>query len=87
MQQAHCIGKMRGEGIIERFVTFSRRCFFVLIFFLNLTIRKKHRLRLVEIELFVHFRPHFANTFSVTCNATKTRADKEISGFLNLEET
>ncbi len=24
---------------------------------------------------------------SVTCNATKTRADKQISGFLNLEET
>ena len=24
---------MRGEVIIERFVTFSRRCFFVLLFF------------------------------------------------------
>ena len=32
---------------VERFVKFIRRCFFVLIFFLNLTIRKKHRLRSV----------------------------------------
>lgn len=30
----HRIGKMRGEGKVELFVKFIRRCFFVLIFFL-----------------------------------------------------
>ncbi|OJV45717.1 MAG: hypothetical protein BGO40_07200 [Chryseobacterium sp. 39-10] len=32
---------------------------------------KKYWLRLVEIELSVHFSPHFANTFSVSRNFTK----------------
>ena len=53
------------EEIIELFVAFSRACFFVPHFFCSLVPRKKHSLRLVEIELFVQFSPPFANTFSV----------------------
>ena len=37
--------------------------------FCKLAVLKKHRLRAVEIELSVPFSPHFANTFSVICNA------------------
>ena len=56
------------EVIIELPVAFSRACFFVPQFFRSLVPRKKHSLRLVEIELFVQFSPPFANTFSVICN-------------------
>ena len=56
------------EGIIEPSVAFSRACFFVPQFFCSLVPRKKHLLRLVEIELFVQFSPPFANTFSVVCH-------------------
>ena len=56
------------EVIIELPVAFSRACFFVPQFFCSLVPRKKHSLRLVEIELFVQFSPPFANTFSVVCN-------------------
>jgi len=59
------------EGIIELPVAFSRACFFVPQYFCNLVPRKKHSLRLVEIEPFVQFSPPFANTFSVTCYLTK----------------
>jgi len=40
------------EGIIERFVVFSRACFSTSHFFSNLVSWKKHSLRLVEIEPF-----------------------------------
>ena len=59
------------EGIIELPVAFSRACFFVPQFFRSLVPRKKHSLRLVEIEIFVKFSPPFANTFSVSCTFTK----------------
>ncbi|AZI70725.1 hypothetical protein EB819_03065 [Cloacibacterium normanense] len=49
-------------------VAFSRACFFVPQFFRSLVPRKKHSLRLVEIELSVKFSPPFANTFSVSRN-------------------
>ena len=62
------------EYLIELPVAFSRACFFVPQFFRSLVPRKKHSLRLVEIELFVQFSPPFANTFSVICNAPKNPA-------------
>ena len=55
---------MRGEGKVELFGKFIRRCFSY-CFFLNLDNLKKHRLRSVWIELSVKSSPHFANTFSV----------------------
>ena len=38
---------------------------FHIVFFFNLDNLKKHLLQLFEIELFAHFSPPFANTFSV----------------------
>ena len=61
------------EYLIELPVAFSRACFFVPLFFCSLVPRKKHSLRLVEIELSVKFSPPFANTFSVRANAKKKR--------------
>ena len=58
------------EYLIELSVAFSRACFFVPQFFCSLVPRKKHSLRLVEIELSVKFSPPFANTFSVVRNIT-----------------
>ncbi|MDD1551028.1 hypothetical protein FO611_05840 [Riemerella anatipestifer] len=54
-----------------------RFCFSVLLFLTKLAIRKKHPLRLVEIELFVQFSPPFANTFPVVGNAKKTTRHKK----------
>ena len=61
----HRFCKSGGEYLIELPDAFSRACFFVPQFFCSLVPRKKHSLRLVEIELFVQFSPPFANTFSV----------------------
>ncbi|OWK97312.1 hypothetical protein AP75_11745 [Kaistella haifensis DSM 19056] len=57
------------EDLIELPVAFSRACFFVPHIFCSLVPRKKHSLRLVEIELSVKFSPPFANTFSVSRNS------------------
>ena len=65
------------EYLIELSVAFSRACFFVPQFFRSLVPRKKHSLRLVEIELFVQFSPPFANTFSVSGKAMTTQPDRQ----------
>lgn len=70
---AHNIVFAKGgvEVLIELLVAFSRACFFVPQFFCSLVPRKKHSLRLFEIELPVQFSPPFANTFSVMCNINR----------------
>ena len=56
------------EVLIELLYFFCRACFFVPHIFCSLVPRKKHSLRLVEIELSVQFSPPFAITFSVSRN-------------------
>ena len=58
---------------LEKVEIFIRRCFSY-CFFLYLDNLKKNRLKAVEIELFIQFSPHFANTFSVICNYMKRAA-------------
>ena len=64
------LAKCGVKNKVEKVEIFIRRCFSY-CFFYNLDNLKKHRLRLVKIELFVHFCPHFANTFSVSRNNNK----------------
>gem|GEM_PF-4000961 len=56
---------MRGENQVVLLDFFSRNLLF----------------SSVETELFVHFRPHFANTFSVSRNAIKIPYKIEIQNF------
>ncbi|MDD1525664.1 hypothetical protein FO647_10075, partial [Riemerella anatipestifer] len=60
---------------------------FRITFLSKLAIRKKHSLRLVEIELLVQFSPPFANTFSVARNTTETHATEIKLNFCDIKET
>ena len=83
-QQAHRFCKMRGEILNWKASDiYKQKAFQFRLFYLNLLHWKSILLTAVWIELSVKSSPHFANTFSVMCNATQTNRNHDIQYLLH----